>query len=110
MLPSLEVTLAVDNAAAVLMLAGEADMASACTLIACLDAVRLDYDGPVLLDLSSLTFLDSSGINAIVKCRKALAESGRSLTLRRPTPTVMRVIEICGLTELLANEDRAVSS
>ena len=51
----------------------------------------------VVLDLSQLTFVDSSGLGAIHTARRAAIEGGGDLLVSRPNPTVSRVMEITGL-------------
>ena len=53
----------------------------------------------VTLDVSELSFMDSSGIRLIMQLRQALGD-GHRLVLSSPTPQVMRVIEIAGLAQL----------
>lgn len=55
----------------------------------------------VLLDLSGLTFLDSSGVSEILRVQDKVAEEGGSLLLANPTSTVYRVFEITGLLDIL---------
>lgn len=55
--------------------------------------------GPLHLDLSDLTFIDSSGISALLKIKAELATRGHSLQLQSPTESVHRVLEITGLLE-----------
>ncbi len=77
-----------------LKLAGELDLATVPRLRdALLDFAPMDG---VRLDLSQLTFLDSTGLHAIL----ALARSRRgdgSVVLLNPSPAVMRVLEIVNI-------------
>lgn len=50
-------------------------------------------DGPVILDLSRVGFVDSSGLGAIVAVMKSLAPA-RRLDLAALTPTVARVFRL----------------
>lgn len=63
---------------------------------------ELDLGSDVLLDLSEVSFIDSSGLHAIVSAaRKADAEGGK-LSVTSPLPAqARRVIEITGLESLL---------
>jgi anti-anti-sigma factor len=80
----------------VVYLSGELDMAIADSfcqgLISSLDGQR-----PVL-DLSELTFLDSSGIRAILQLART---SGQSVVLRNLRPNIQRVLEATGVNEAL---------
>ncbi len=55
-------------------------------------------DPEVLVDLSEMTFLDSSGISAFLELKTTVEEQDRSLRLTHPTDSVRRVLEITGLT------------
>lgn len=55
-------------------------------------------DGPLLLNLSRVRFLDSSGVRSLVKL--GLSMRGRALVLREPSPPVMRVLEMTRLDEV----------
>ena len=53
-------------------------------------------DGDITLDLSDLSFIDSSGIQALIQAADKLDNRGR-LILRAPGKTVMRVFELVRL-------------
>ena len=59
----------------------------------------------VVVDLSELTFMDSSGITALVKARNRMADEGNELILTRPHPIVRRALEVTGLTSWLVDWD-----
>jgi len=75
---------------------GEVDLANADELLAALQAL-MPASGDVILDLSGLEYLDSSGIRVLVNLVRPLSESGRSFVLTSPQPNVRRVLEIVGL-------------
>jgi anti-anti-sigma factor len=54
--------------------------------------------GPLVLDLSRVRFLDSSGVRSLVKL--GLSMRGRALVLREPSPPVMRVLRMTRLDEV----------
>jgi anti-sigma B factor antagonist len=55
--------------------------------------------GDVTLDLSDLSFVDSSGIRLFIRLHKALDGRG-VLILRSPTAHVAYILEIAGLPEI----------
>ena len=60
------------------------------------DAMRLETDSgteTIVLDLTMVKFIDSSGLGAIVASMKNL-ESGRKMALAGLTPTVERVFQL----------------
>lgn len=56
--------------------------------------------GRVMLDLSSIEFLDSSGLGALVAIRRMLGD--RALELGAPTPPVMRVLRLTRMDMVFA--------
>jgi anti-anti-sigma factor len=71
-------------------LEGELDIASAEVLLSRVDGVP---EGDLVLDLSGLSFMDSSGLRAIL--RLAQSRNGNSsVVLRNPTQPVARVLGI----------------
>lgn len=56
----------------------------------------------LLVDASATTFLDSSGINALVRARERALRLGGSLHVVTTSPPVLRVLEVTGLQRILA--------
>jgi anti-sigma B factor antagonist len=59
-----------------------------------------DAPGDVTLDVSGLTFIDSSGIRLFVRLERAIRDRGGVLHLRGPSPHIARVFEVAGLPDL----------
>jgi stage II sporulation protein AA (anti-sigma F factor antagonist) len=79
----------------------EVDMANAPALRDELLAA-LDHDGVhLVVDALDVTFMDSSGVNALVRARERAAALGGSLHVVAGSPGVRRVLEITGLDERL---------
>jgi anti-sigma B factor antagonist len=53
----------------------------------------------IVLDLSGLQFIDSSGLRVLISAHRELAERGGSLALRSPSETAQRLLEITGLVD-----------
>ncbi len=51
----------------------------------------------VVIDLADLSFMDSSGIAALVKARNQIADGSHRLVLTRPADNVRKVLEVVGL-------------
>ena len=49
------------------------------------------------LDLSAVTFVDSSGIGALVQARRVAEKGGARIVLVNPSHTVVRVLALVGL-------------
>lgn len=54
----------------------------------------------LVLDLGDVEVLDSTGLRALWTVRQALREIGAHLVLRRPSATVVRVLDAAGLTAM----------
>lgn len=65
--------------------------------------------GVVLLDLSKLTFLDSTGLRCVVRADERAREDGRRLVVIKGPEAVQRVFEITRLEERLELVDDASS-
>lgn len=53
----------------------------------------------IVVDMSDVTFIDSSGLAELVTARNALAE-GRSIVIRQPRPNVKKAFDFTGLSPL----------
>ncbi len=86
----------------VLALAGEMDMNNAAEVSRVL-ARRLNGGQrlAVIVELSLLTFMDSSGISELIRAAKELERHGGCIVLAGPTPSVLRVLELVGLVEFI---------
>lgn len=58
----------------------------------------------VIVDLSGLSFIDSSGVAALVRTQQQMAAADHDLTLARPSHPVSRVFELLGISFLLEND------
>ena len=85
----------------IVALHGELDMASADGLA---DALVEVAGSTVVVDLSGLTFMDSSGISALVIARNRILANGQgTLVVTRPGGIVRRALEIVGLSEWIVD-------
>jgi len=80
-----------------LAVSGEIDIATAPQLRTALaDAIARSPHG-VDLDLGDCTFIDSTGLQVIVRAAVALADQGGSLSLGRPPDRLRRLFETAGI-------------
>jgi anti-sigma B factor antagonist len=86
---------------ALIALVGELDMATVPDLSSALKALVEDGPPELVLDLSGLSFIDSSGLAVLMKTQQRLREQGRTLSITSPRPNALRVFEISGLMEVL---------
>jgi anti-sigma B factor antagonist len=77
----------------------ELDVATAPELIRDLDRHIADGHRRVVVDMSDTTFMDSSGLRALLLARQRMEEDGGSLLLSGCSPQVLRVFEATGLSE-----------
>jgi anti-sigma B factor antagonist len=81
----------------VVALRGELDVASS-------DSVKrtlLSSELPVVVDMADLTFIDSSGLTALVHASNELTKRGLGFRVRGVSPDLRRIFELTGLTKLL---------
>jgi anti-anti-sigma factor len=86
---------------AVVALAGECDLTVRDELTSVLLAA-VDKAPVVMVDLAALSFLDSSGIHALVTAYHAARDGGRALYAVNATGVVAHVLELTGVGELLS--------
>jgi anti-sigma B factor antagonist len=86
-----------DTTRVTLSLTGELDMASADALRSCLESIDEDFR-EVVLDLSELTFMDSSGLAVIIDAQRRCNETTQQLALHNPGRAVAKLLEITGMS------------
>jgi anti-anti-sigma factor len=84
-----------------LRLSGELDIAVTEELEGSVKAVAGSSARRVVLDLSGLDFMDSSGLRALLRAQEAVGSNGRSFVLADPAPAVQRVLDVTGAGRLL---------
>lgn len=84
----------------VISISGEVDMSNVQAVEARLRGLLADAPDRVVVDLSALTFVDSSGIAVLLRVAEKIAR----LELRNPSSTVARIIQATGLTDVLPLE------
>lgn len=52
-----------------------------------------------VVDLSGVTFMDSTGISALVLISNDAEDAESRFAVRNPSPTVARILEVTGLSE-----------
>ena len=92
----LAITIDHEPGRAVCRLSGDLDAANASRLRAVL-AEQLDDGRDTVVDLSALGFVDSAGLGVLVGALKRFEASGYTLSLRAPTASLRRVLEMTGL-------------
>ncbi|HEX9541883.1 MAG TPA: STAS domain-containing protein [Streptosporangiaceae bacterium] len=83
----------------VVALRGELDIADAVSVAAALAAVAA-RDLEIIVDLTGLEFIDSSGVAALARGRKHARHAGGDLVLAAPQEQVLRVLTLTRLIEV----------
>jgi anti-sigma B factor antagonist len=91
------------------VLRGELDLSSVGKVQDELDRIEASSPATVILDLSKLTFLDSTGLRCLVTADERARQAGRRVVLVRGPAPVQRVFTITRLEERLEMVDDASS-
>lgn len=100
----LSVATNVDSGTARVRVGGELDINTAPLVADELTHLVSERVTSVVIDVSELTFVDSTGLRAILAGREKLQASGASLVLEGASGVVERVLDMTGLRGLLAGE------
>ena len=103
----LEVESQVRDGLAHVMLRGELDLSTVGKVEEELSRVETDKPEVVVLDLSKLTFLDSTGLRCVVTADDQAKQDGRRLVVVRGPEAVQRVFAITRLEDRLEMVDDA---
>jgi anti-sigma B factor antagonist len=87
---------------AVLEVEGEIDVATAPQFGDRLRALESDGTATVVVDLSKVSFLDSTALGVLVASFKRLREGGGTLRIVATEPRILRVFEITDLDRVLS--------
>lgn len=98
---SISVTTSEAGEVHIVHVAGEIDVTSAAVLRDALEALIADGRRRLTLDLTDVTFLDSTGLGIVVGRLKRLARHGGTMTVAASHERVLRVFNITGLDRLL---------
>jgi anti-sigma B factor antagonist len=90
-------------------LRGELDLSTVGKVDDELERVEAASPNVVLLDLASLTFLDSTGLRCVVRADERARADGRRLVVVKGPEAVQRVFEITRLEERLELVDDAAA-
>jgi anti-anti-sigma factor len=90
-----------DGSSCTFALAGELDLANAATLSAALEQAASEGDEALIIDMSELEFIDSTGIALLVATHRRLTGSDRLSLVPSRTSAVRRVMALTGLDAAL---------
>jgi anti-sigma B factor antagonist len=103
--PGFEVQESVRDGRHTLILSGELDLAVAAGLEATILGLSGEGVSAVELDLSRLTFMDSSGLRAVLRAHELCAEHGCDFLVIPGSGQVQRLLELTGTTDVLPLAD-----
>lgn len=88
---------------------GEVDLSTADVLRSSLsDGAQVACE--LTVDLSAVSFIDSTGLRVLLEADAAARSNGHSLRLAHPSRAVRRILEIAGLLNHLEIQEEAVES
>ena len=98
---ALTVSIERTESAVIVEVAGEVDLSTAPRLKEVLDEVA-PVSGAVIVDLTGVSFMDSSGLNVLLQRREQLLgdHSGATVRLIVTQPSLRRLFEVTGLNDV----------
>lgn len=97
----IEIDVSTERDIAVVVPRGRLNMVAAKQLRETLAEVVASGTNRVVVDLGETTFLDSSGLGALVSGLKAARQAGGDLRVARPTPEVLAVFQLTNIDKVL---------
>ena len=98
---ALQITTTSQDGTTRIELAGELDIATAPELENVLETRFADPGADLVLDLQGVTFLDSSGLRAVLVASRAAKDAGRRLVVVPGDGQVLRVIRLARVEDRL---------
>jgi anti-sigma B factor antagonist len=89
----------------ILSLCGELDLATSALLERELGAAEAARPTRLVVDLSGLEFIDSSGLNTLVQARERASRNGHQLSLRQGPRVVQRLFALTKSDQLFSFDD-----
>jgi anti-sigma B factor antagonist len=80
---------------------GEIDIATSPRLIAALNGAVADSAGSLVVDLSGVGFMDSTGLALLVRAQRRMRRRGRGFAVVCPDGPVRRIFEITDMVGIL---------
>jgi anti-anti-sigma factor len=94
-----------DGGVEVVAVSGEIDIASASRLITGLNDAVGNCDVPVIVDLTDVAFMDSTGLALLLNAHRRLARRGKGFAVVCADGPVMRVFTITDMVDVLQVRD-----
>jgi anti-anti-sigma factor len=98
----LTISTSTDGGTTTLGVAGDLDPSSSPVLDEAVStALARDGVEEVVVDAAGITFVDSSGLSALVNAHSDATDAGVRFVVDNPTPLCLRLFDATGLTEIL---------
>jgi anti-anti-sigma factor len=92
------------NGAATIVVIGEFDMTGTARFWASVSEALSTHPPSVTVEARGLTFIDSSGLAALIRAREAADAAGVAFRVDEPSPPLRRSAEVHGVENLLPDE------
>ena len=100
-----QVTLRVEDGVMIAILRGEIDHHTALPVRRAIDEALCRHRPRLLrLDVSSIDFMDSSGLGLLMGRYALIKRMGGEMVLLSPTPAVLRIVRLAGMERMLRIE------
>ncbi len=100
--PPLDVDVSATGYGAIVTIAGELDLATAPRVRAALASEVLEQAEEVVIDLTDVTFMDSSGLAELLNFERDMSTRRRRLAIACPEGTARLLLDVTGVAEQLA--------
>lgn len=107
--PAFAARMEVEDGVAVVKVHGDVDLAARDEMWAVIEEA-LAYGDRLAIDLGHTTFLDSIGLNMIVRASNERGPDLERIVLRAPSEAVCKLLRITGVDRLVIIEPRATSA
>lgn len=85
----------------VIAASGDLDFGTVARFRHCVEQVLQSPPDVLYIDMGLVTFLDSSGMGALIQAHKQAARAGTRLTVQHPSEPVLRTLRLAGLLAFL---------
>jgi anti-anti-sigma factor len=93
-----------DRTGTTIILEGEFDLTGTDRFWAVFSEALAASPRSISLNARSLTFIDSSGLQALLQAHTAATDAGVALRVSEPSPALRRIAEMTGIEDLLEDE------
>jgi anti-sigma B factor antagonist len=80
---------------------GDLDLETAPSLLTQVEPYLAGSGGALVVDLGALSFIDSTGLSALIRINQRMSAAGRVFEIIAPRPSVAKAFQITGLNQVL---------